>query len=361
MYDCRTTSLPNFNTIISSQSTAEPKPRTEEKPSFIITKCPPNYEEATKQNNKIKDKKKSIKSQAVDDVLEILIKNGELPPSAAQDPTTPTTPEKLLALSAQNNPIFTKDKSLQNSCQQKIKESINNSKINNNDDNNNINDNTNKKSIINNNSNNISDNKTGAHNNQTIDFDFILDLEGLTEAMDLNVAINEKSLKNDKFSNDIKNNNIINNNNNNNNNNENSFTINCNNRTKTGTNNELSLSEFMDFQDCNLNVEDNHWMEMASNSMPSNEQNMIHFTETDDQNHSEMSFDGNNNTERAHTSAVSPSGVKNGSSKHDPILPNTMFGGNLIDPLGDLFFDDTDFKSSLDLGSLMWDKVDFAT
>jgi hypothetical protein len=38
-----------------------------------------------------------------------------------------------------------------------------------------------------------------------------------------------------------------------------------------------------------------------------------------------------------------------------------MFGGNLVDPLGDLFFDDTDFKTSLDLGSLMWDKVDFAT
>lgn len=36
--------------------------------------------------------KSHIKSQLVDDVLEILIKNGELPPSAAQDPATPTTP-----------------------------------------------------------------------------------------------------------------------------------------------------------------------------------------------------------------------------------------------------------------------------
>lgn len=34
----------------------------------------------------------SVKSQIVEDVLDILIKSGELPPSAAQDPTTPTTP-----------------------------------------------------------------------------------------------------------------------------------------------------------------------------------------------------------------------------------------------------------------------------
>ena len=39
----------------------------------------------------------------VDDVLEILIKNGELPPSAAQDPATPTTPNRQL----QQNLVFT--------------------------------------------------------------------------------------------------------------------------------------------------------------------------------------------------------------------------------------------------------------
>lgn len=37
-----------------------------------------------------------MKSQIVDDVLEILIKNGELPPSAAQDPGTPTTPGRSM-------------------------------------------------------------------------------------------------------------------------------------------------------------------------------------------------------------------------------------------------------------------------
>lgn len=43
-----------------------------------------------------------MKSQVLDDVLEILIKNGELPPSAA-DPTTPTTPNRQLT----QNLVFT--------------------------------------------------------------------------------------------------------------------------------------------------------------------------------------------------------------------------------------------------------------
>lgn len=37
-----------------------------------------------------------VKSQMVDDVLEILINSGELPPSAAQDPLTPTTPNRQI-------------------------------------------------------------------------------------------------------------------------------------------------------------------------------------------------------------------------------------------------------------------------
>ncbi|XP_017779036.1 PREDICTED: MKL/myocardin-like protein 1 isoform X2 [Nicrophorus vespilloides] len=49
-------------------------------------KPPPIYEEAIK-----KEVKSNIKSQSVDDVLEILIKNGELPASAAQEPITPNS------------------------------------------------------------------------------------------------------------------------------------------------------------------------------------------------------------------------------------------------------------------------------
>ncbi|EGI66919.1 MKL/myocardin-like protein 2 [Acromyrmex echinatior] len=66
---------------------------------------PPQYDEAAKLLKvKIEPVQKShIKSQVVDDVLEILIKNGELPPSAAQDPATPTTPNRQL----QPNLVFT--------------------------------------------------------------------------------------------------------------------------------------------------------------------------------------------------------------------------------------------------------------
>lgn len=66
---------------------------------------PPQYDEAAKLLKvKIEPVPKShIKSQVVDDVLEILIKNGELPPSAAQDPATPTTPNRQL----QQNLVFT--------------------------------------------------------------------------------------------------------------------------------------------------------------------------------------------------------------------------------------------------------------
>jgi hypothetical protein len=79
----RTNSLPSFLNSIVTPVIAAP----EIKPEFIedVKPPPPLYEEATKQINK----KNNVKSQIVDDVLEILIKNGELPPSAAQDPSTP--------------------------------------------------------------------------------------------------------------------------------------------------------------------------------------------------------------------------------------------------------------------------------
>nr|CAG4649260.1 EOG090X04KW [Scapholeberis mucronata]SVE93562.1 EOG090X04KW [Scapholeberis mucronata] len=68
---------------------------------------PPNYSEASRMlqhpakhssssssssSGGVLKPRVSIKSQLVDDVLDILIRNGELPPSAAHDPITPTTP-----------------------------------------------------------------------------------------------------------------------------------------------------------------------------------------------------------------------------------------------------------------------------
>lgn len=87
-----TSSVPNFSNVLPVKVE-----------NVASKKSPPDYNEATKQLTKVKQEKsqssgkrsgrKSVKSPAVDEVLEILIKNGELPPSAAQDPPTPTTPE----------------------------------------------------------------------------------------------------------------------------------------------------------------------------------------------------------------------------------------------------------------------------
>ncbi|CAG7718785.1 unnamed protein product [Allacma fusca] len=57
-------------------------------------------------------KKEGFKSQMVDDVLEILIRNGELPPSAAQEPQTPTTPGK----NPSGLPYPTSANSINNNC-----------------------------------------------------------------------------------------------------------------------------------------------------------------------------------------------------------------------------------------------------
>lgn len=87
----RTHSLPNFLNSIVTPIITTSDVKTEygdvkNEYSEDVKPPPPLYEEATKQ---IKKEKSNVKSQIVDDVLEILIKNGELPPSAANDPSTP--------------------------------------------------------------------------------------------------------------------------------------------------------------------------------------------------------------------------------------------------------------------------------
>lgn len=84
----RANTLPNIiNTLVASIPSSESVGVAE------ITKQTPPYEEATLKHSSQLNKKSHVKSQIVDDVLEILIKNGELPPSAAQDPITPETAE----------------------------------------------------------------------------------------------------------------------------------------------------------------------------------------------------------------------------------------------------------------------------
>lgn len=82
----KTNILPNFlNTLVTPLQTFTPVGKMdyqeEIKPPSIT------YDNILKENTK--KEKSNVKSQTVDDVLEILIKNGELPPSAAHDPATP--------------------------------------------------------------------------------------------------------------------------------------------------------------------------------------------------------------------------------------------------------------------------------
>nr|SVE73500.1 EOG090X04KW [Daphnia atkinsoni] len=94
------------NPATSSQSAgdvpdyASPTPSevSSSEPSHPRRPPPPNYSEASRMLQQPASSpsagkpRVSIKSQLVDDVLDILIRNGELPPSAAHDPITPTTP-----------------------------------------------------------------------------------------------------------------------------------------------------------------------------------------------------------------------------------------------------------------------------
>ncbi|KFM81168.1 MKL/myocardin-like protein 2, partial [Stegodyphus mimosarum] len=108
-----TSSVPNFSNVISSK----PVQGESNEQKYIVKKSPADYSETVKPVTKIKQEKpqsssckrsgrKSVKSQAVDDVLEILIKNGELPPSAAQEPPTPTTPETQKTGCSSVPPVF---------------------------------------------------------------------------------------------------------------------------------------------------------------------------------------------------------------------------------------------------------------
>lgn len=86
------TDLASVNRITVSQPQQQTSPPPLQPQS--IDKKLPQYEEAAKQlaaaNSKVG--KNHIKSQVMTDVLEILIKNGELPETAVFDPATPTTP-----------------------------------------------------------------------------------------------------------------------------------------------------------------------------------------------------------------------------------------------------------------------------
>lgn len=288
---------------------------------------PPNYEEATKVTPRVitKDRKKSIKSQAVDDVLEILIKNGELPPSAAQEPNTPTTPDKLrnsafashpqngyVSLSRARSPLI----SVKIEDQQRTKES--------------------DKDI-------------------TLDLDFTLDLQELADSMDFSALTNDHD--------------------------QHHCLSGSGHRDSTGsdqTNDEMSLCELMDLRESPMSTD---WISGFSANFPMPHERK-HLPQ---QSVAKPSYDGTSshhydglrlNVDNYNAKNVDQilgsesnsqcgrrSDCSNGNSfgkDHDPVLPNNMVGtSSQGEQLIDLFFDESDLSKGTH--DIVWDRLDFSS
>ncbi|XP_076309068.1 uncharacterized protein LOC143224718 isoform X2 [Tachypleus tridentatus] len=115
----RASSLPNglIDKRKMSVPTVDTRPSNKPLLSKKNSEPPPDYDEATKQLNKNHSYSasinnfhtglKSFQSQAVNDVLEILIQNGELPPSAAQEPYITTIPQSFGKSHSSTFPVIT--------------------------------------------------------------------------------------------------------------------------------------------------------------------------------------------------------------------------------------------------------------
>ncbi|RWS12736.1 MKL/myocardin-like protein 1, partial [Dinothrombium tinctorium] len=326
----RTTSLPNFATLVQKSDAGE------KQESAAESKPPPDYDEATKLSSsktKSKNKKKCFKSQAVDDVLEILIKNGELPPSAAQEPATPTTPEKI---SNKNKPSVsasipppvppqlpslyptstsTTETITESSCKPKeeetqLKLSEENSDFN-------------------------------------LDFDFSMELQELADSMDFSSLNNVQNNQRMQNCNVEQNNNLTKS--------ADLNLVNSSNNLPT----ELSLNDFIDFQDSTMNVDDSDWLQDIVISSQTNEDNAK--TKNSESSLTKVESMNIKNCEMPmadkHNSSFNVMNQIN--VDHDPILPNNLVENSQSDPLIDLLFDENDYKPNSDLGTLVWDRSDY--
>lgn len=303
--------------------------RKENSKAVTIMKPPPNYEEAIKAPSTTKNRKKSIKSQAVDDVLEILIKNGELPPSAAQEPQTPTTPEKMRNTAFPTPLAHQHHNQLLNAEQPQM---ISHGGL-----------------------------EVGKDNQDkdiNLELDFTLDLQELADSMDFSALTQEH---------------------------EQNYITNPTARvtsisTDSGyegqssvPSSEMSLNDLMDFRDSPVNVD---WMSELSSMQSENKHdtgknhevpaNVMHtFNGSGDtvQNNARNSCQPQSSKVKQASSTCSSSNCSStfGCKDHDPVLPNNMVGTSQGDAYIEMFFDANDLKGPHELDSLVWDKLDFST
>lgn len=322
----RANSLPSTS-CTAVRSSANPTFKEQSKAGYQRPP-PPNYEEATRQSVKQEStpRKKSVKSQAVDDVLEILIKNGELPESAAQEPPTPV--EK------NSKNVFNPPTKEFNSQNQQPTEPV----------------------------------MKDSSGDMSLDLDFALDLQELADSMDLSdmthppdkscsfwmpdLGMNpsDAAKKNNPHNNEVSLNDLM----------EAANSVdwfsdlmsNNNNNGQTSSNNQLNNYRT---DDRSREVPSEHYNTRIHNERVINQVTNGYGVNTYDIHG--KSLVNNQSLNSSGSSSCSSSFV---AKDHDPVLPNNMLGtSSTTDSLIDLFFDESDFKASHDLS--VWDRLDFST
>jgi hypothetical protein len=301
-------------------------------PSFPISRRqeksrppPPNYEEATKVTTKsakrISKNKNTKESEALADVLEILVKNGELPASAADEPETPTTPSCSMSYPSQQA-IFSLEKGDTNVVKH---ESGKNSEQ----------------------QQQISCQNVDA----ALDLDLILNLQSLEEPMDF--ASDTDRMSASWLHHHVNNNSL-----------QKQINSTGDRRlSSTDQNCDMSLSwmevspsdpndwiaEFSSFVDS----ENNKLTDHRSREVPSNDFNQC-ITGYSHKNNMPMDRRPHYRPNPSPVTITSACSAKD----HDPILPNNMVGTvSNTEPLLDLFFDENEMRAH-ELG--VWDRLDFA-
>lgn len=284
-----------------------------------LHKPPPAYEEVTKDQSKDLNNKKFNENQAFDDVIEILIKNGELPLSCSNESFQMFSNEEKNSNHNLNSSLFssnemetevtkTEEKKLENNLDcyftnqlHEMNENINNSLTDEQD--------------------HLNDNNYNFFKNEKLTF-----------------------RKEDSKANNF-----------------------------DSSANDLLLSELMDFQESPISLDCSNWLvevmpnehvnNLKYSSLPQHLENSFNNVKNNFPINlpakTDCSFINNSISSASSTSSSSSSSCT--STDHDPILPNNMIDTSQGDPLIDLYFDESDCQETNDLVNLVWDRIDFAT
>ncbi|KAI1292150.1 3-phosphoinositide-dependent protein kinase 1 [Halotydeus destructor] len=314
-----------------------------------VMKPPPNYDEATKTPVKPsrqlatpKSRKKSIKSQDVEDVLDILIRSGELSPSAAQEPSTPV--EKMHRdhqLAGLTFNLIDHVNELQAATHVKSEPTISKQQVP------------------------LAPSGATSTDREMSELEFSLELQEIANSMDFSALTDDSGAA--MQTNSV----IMNSQWDANHNNSNNMCTEAP-ATHVASDQESSLNELMDFQQSPNQMD---WIAELANSQVSNSKMYSEHQsrEVPSGQHSDMvqafnvknSIQTDDETRKSSSnessSANSPCSSSYNFKDHDPVLPNNMVGlsGHNEGLIDSLFFDETDLRAPQTFGNLVWDRLDF--